>query len=341
MPMLTNKVKLLISEDKEPDYIYTRNMLQKIHHNIEISWAQNYSEALRKLHTNEYDVCLLDYRLEGNTALDVLKQVRISPVKTVFIVFTGMADCGIDNDVLSHGASDYLSKDNLSAELLERSIRYALHRKKFEEQVAEHMREKELLLKEIEHRVKNNLQIISGLLSWQSRETSSRAAKTVFQDAQNRITTMALIHEKLYQTSDTLDAIDFQEYARDLLGLLVDAYAIKNQRVHFEVSMPQRHLDLSKAVPCGLIISELASNSLQHAFHTKKGEKKITVCLRRYRKQMHLSVSDNGRGMAGNKRKGSFGLKLIELLVKQLGGNIRYITSSGSAVHIRFPVEKL
>lgn len=336
MPMLTDRIKLLISEDKEPDYIYTKNMLQKIHDNFDISWAPNFSEAMRGLSTNEYDVCLLDYRLGVNTAMDVLRHMRITPVRTAFIVFTGMADCGIDNDVLSQGASDYLSKDDLSAELLERSIRYALHRKKFEEKAAEHMREKELLLKEIEHRVKNNLQIISGLLSWQSRETRSHAAKTVFQDAQNRITTMALIHEKLYQTSDALDAIDFQEYARDLLALLIEAYAMKKD-VCFDVAMRHRYLDLSKAVPCGLIISELASNSLRHAFDERSKDKRITVNLRRYGTYMHLCLGDNGKGMAGRRRKGSFGLKLIELLVKQLNGKIRYRNRAGSVVHIRFP----
>jgi len=337
MLMPTVKTKILISEDQEPDYIFTRNILQKIPGDFEISWAADFNEAMRNLRSNEYDVCLLDYRLGINTALDVLQSVRVSPLRTAFIVFTGMSDCGLDNDVLRHGASDYLSKDDLSAELLERSIRYALHRKEFEEQAAKHMREKELLLKEIEHRVKNNLQIVSGLLSWQGRETKSPGAKLVFQEAQNRITTMALIHEKLYQTAGTFDAIDFREYVRDLLQLLVSAYALKKPDVRIAVDMPHRYLNISQAVPCGLIISELASNSLRHAFDEEKTDKKVKVGLRRYGSRLHLFVGDNGRGIVGRSRKGSFGLKLIDLLVKQLNGRIRFINKHGSTVHIRFP----
>lgn len=329
--------KILISEDKEPDYVFTRNILQKIPGNFEISWAANFNDAMQGLQTNQFDVCLLDYRLGGNTALDVLRHVRLSPLRTAFIVFTGMSDCGIDNDVLRQGASDYISKDDLNAELLERSIRYALHRKSFEEQSAKHMREKELLLKEIEHRVKNNLQIISGLLSWQGRETKSPGAKVVFQEAQNRITTMALIHEKLYQTTDALDAIDFQEYVRDLLELMIEAYSLKKNDVAVEIETEHRHLDLSQAVPCGLIISELVSNSLQHAFDQRKKDKKVRVGLRRFGSWLHLFVSDNGKGMQRRDRKGSFGLKLIDLLVKQLNGRIRFAGGNGSAVHIRFP----
>lgn len=338
MPIRIHKTKILISEDKEPDYVFTRNILQKIPGNFEISWAANFSDAMRGLQTNEFDVCLLDYRLGVNTATDVLKNLRVSPVRTAFIVFTGMSDCGIDNDVLRHGASDYLSKDDLNAELLERSIRYALHRKKYEQQAADHLREKELLLKEIEHRVKNNLQIVSGLLNWQGRETKNKDAKIVFQEAQNRIATMALIHEKLYQTTDTLAAIDFQEYARDLLRLLIEAYSLEKTAIAAEVEMDHKFLDLSQAVPCGLIISELISNALQHAFTRDKKNKTVKVGLRKYANTLHLYVRDNGKGMKRHsRRKGSFGLKLIALLVKQLAGSIRFISEQGSSVHIRFP----
>ncbi len=338
MPIPTKRTIILISEDKEPDYVFTCNILQKIPGEFVISWAPDFDQAMQALRTNRFDVCLLDYRLGGSTAKDILRAIRTTPVRTAFIVFTGMSDCGIDNDVLSLGASDYLSKDDLNAELLERAIRYALHRKKFEEKAAEHMREKELLLKEIEHRVKNNLQIISGLLNWQCRETKSQVAKRVFQDAQNRITTMSLIHEKLYQTASALDAIDFQEYARDLLGLLVDAYSLEKKNVEVQVTMRHRHLDISTVVPCGLIISELAANSLRHAFDKRANNKKVMVGLRRYGSRLHLYVCDNGKGMKQPPaRKGSFGLKLIDLLVKQLAGKIRFVNRNGSTVHIRFP----
>lgn len=338
--MLASKIRLLISEDQELDFVYTKNMLQRIHGNFEISWAANFNEAMQGLSTNEYDVCLLDYRLGSNTAVDILRQMRVSDVRTAFIVFTGMSDCGIDNDVLRHGASDYISKDDLNAELLERSIRYALHRKQFEERAAEIMRERELLLKEVEHRVKNNLQIISGLLSWQGRETKNRGAKTAFKEAQNRITAMALIHEKLYQAADVLEAIDFQEYARDLIQLIIEAYSLDRKDIKVDVKMEDRYLTLSQVVPCGLIISELISNSIRHAFNTKRKNKRVMVGLCKYADHLHLFVSDNGKGFdKWAVRKDSFGLKLIDLLVRQLNGQIRFIARTGSAVHIRFPGE--
>ncbi|MBD2044660.1 CBS domain-containing protein [Coleofasciculus sp. FACHB-64] len=212
-------------------------------------------------------------------------------------------------------------------------------RKRAEEQLKASLKEKEVLLKEIHHRVKNNLQIISSLLKLQSAYTKEEQVLGMFKDSQNRIRSMALIHEKLYQSKD-LSRIDFAEYIRDLAGNLLRSYKASSQAITLKTNVNDINLNIDTAIPCGLIINELMSNSLKHAFPTPSIDKEI--CINIYSNgnyQFILNVSDNGIGFPKDldfRNTESLGLELVCTLTEQLDGTIELDSRRGTSFFITF-----
>lgn len=205
-------------------------------------------------------------------------------------------------------------------------------------QVEESLEEKNVLLKEIHHRVKNNLQVISSLLNLQSFQIKDPATVQLFRDSQNRVRSMALIHEKLYQSHD-LARINFKNYIESLTNYLMRSYGAEAREVTFALEIEQISLGVDQAVPCGLIINELVSNSLKHAFpDNQKGE--ITIqFMKRADKQFHLIVRDNGVGFPKNidfQKTASLGIQLVNSLVNQLEGSIELHGSGGTEFRIDF-----
>ena len=198
------------------------------------------------------------------------------------------------------------------------------------------LKEKELLLKEIHHRVKNNLQIISSLLSLQTDNTASSDATASLKESQSRIKSMALIHEKLYRSKD-LALIDFREYTESLIGSLAHSYVVR-PGVQFEVDIRDVSLDIDNAIPCGLIINELVSNSLKYAF-TAKNAGTIRVSLKKEGEQYKLVVSDDGAGLPAGvdfRNTTSLGLQLVVTLTEQLNGTIEHPAGKGTTFIITF-----
>jgi two-component sensor histidine kinase len=199
------------------------------------------------------------------------------------------------------------------------------------------LKEREILLKEIHHRVKNNLQIISSLLRLQASYVKDKQACEVFKDSQSRIRSMALIHEALYK-SKNLAEIDFAEYVRTLAHELFIAYGAKPEHVSMNVKIKGVFLVIEKAVPCGLLINELVSNALRHAFpNGRQGE--ITVAFRIKDGRHTLVVADNGVGFPNGvdiRSTESLGLQMVNILARQLDGIINLKSNIGTAVTIRF-----
>jgi len=215
----------------------------------------------------------------------------------------------------------------------------ALRRWAAEEQINASLKEKEVLLREIHHRVKNNLQIISSLLNLQSRYIKDEQARQIFRESQNRVRSMALIHEKLYQ-SKNLAEINFVEYVEDLVGYLFRMYETDSHEVRLEIDVDDISLDVDTALPCGLIINELITNSLKHAFPDGNPDGKIHIDFRGddYGK-LRLIVSDNGVGFPENldfRKTESLGLRLVNTLVRQLNGNIELDRKTGTAFKLTF-----
>jgi len=214
-------------------------------------------------------------------------------------------------------------------------------RKEAEEKLKTSLAEKEVLLREIHHRVKNNLQIISSLLNLQSRHIEDKPALDMFQESRNRIRSMALVHEKLYR-SDDLAKVDFCEYIRSLGRHLIMSYGINSTAIHLDVSVRDVFLDINTSIPCGLIINELISNSLKHAFSGRE-QGKIHVVLRPEKNGKYkLVVSDDGVGLPKGldvTQTESLGLQLVTMLVEQLQGTLNINNNKGTSFEIVF--EKL
>jgi len=203
----------------------------------------------------------------------------------------------------------------------------------------ESLREKETLLKEIHHRVKNNMQLISSLLRLQADYVTSPEALAVFSEAQSRVRSMALIHEKLYQAS-SLARIEFSEYVDSLVGILMQTYAIKPSQVVVDVAVEPIEVGVDTAIPLGLVVNELISNSLKHAFPPNQPGR-VEIALRRPTPdRLELVVRDNGRGfpMGFNWRKSpTFGLHLVSILTEQLQGTLDVTSSRGVAFRLIVP----
>ena len=216
-------------------------------------------------------------------------------------------------------------------------------RKRIEENVRASLREKEVLLKEVHHRVKNNMQIISSLLNLESAAAGEDGGKDMFRDSQSRIRAMALVHEKLYQSGDIAN-IDLQEYLEDLVTSLYSLYEANRARIGSVIRAEGIVLGIDTAVLCGLIINELVTNSLRHAFPGgRRGEVEISV--RRAgegngERSFELVVKDDGVGVpAGITLEGArtLGLQLVTGLAEhQLQGKVRFERNGGSAFSVTF-----
>lgn len=198
------------------------------------------------------------------------------------------------------------------------------------------LEEKEILLKEIHHRVKNNLQIIYSLLGLQTKYVKDDIYLEMLRESQQRIKSMAIIHEKLYQSND-LSKIDFYDYINDLTGYLYETYR-HNNNLKIEINVEKIFLDIDTAIPCGLIINELFSNTLKHAFPDNR-EGLIKVIFITENDYYLLCISDNGIGFSSDfniRKSDSLGLKLVNSLVKQIRGNLEVISNNGLEFKITF-----
>ena len=210
--------------------------------------------------------------------------------------------------------------------------------KRAEEQLRASLSEKEILLKEIHHRVKNNLQVICTLLELQCHYIVDENSRNFFAESQDRIRSMALVHEKLYQTKD-FSCVDFAGYINSLTNHLYRSYVTNPEQVSLSAKVGNVSLGIDEAIPCGLIINELVSNSLKHAFPDgRKGD--ITVSFQADdRGLITLTVADNGAGMPAGldfRETDSLGLQLVNMLTKQLRGDINLRTDQGTEFTIHF-----
>jgi PAS domain S-box-containing protein len=218
-------------------------------------------------------------------------------------------------------------------------------RKKYLQQIEGSLREKELLLREIHHRVKNNLQIISSLLNLQVGFSKDKLSNEILEESKNRVKSMALIHEKLYQTKN-FSSLDIHEFIEELLKNLFNSYGIDSQTVKMELSVNNISFNADQAVYLGLIVNELVSNSLKHAFdiipagETDKKQRTLFIGVERESNNDYaIRIKDNGRGFPKSidyKNTESLGLQLVMSLVKQLDGNISMNTENGTEFLIKF-----
>lgn len=212
-------------------------------------------------------------------------------------------------------------------------------RKQAEEKISQSLKEKEILLREIHHRVKNNMAVVSSLISLQASQIEDGTFKTLFQETQQRVRSMALIHEKLYQTKD-FSNIDFEDYVRTLIFEIINVHRVDIRNITMEICIEDIKLDLQSAMPCGLIINELLSNVFKYAFpDNRKGVLKINFT--KIDNSHTLSIKDNGVGLpeGHNLQDGkTLGLQLVNALVGQLQGKFQLKHDQGVEAILTFKI---
>ena len=231
-----------------------------------------------------------------------------------------------------HKIGEYLTKQEQKLKSKKKyDVPLFFERKKTEEKISHTLKEKETLLREIHHRVKNNLQIISSLLKLHADKANDLNFSGLVEESQNRIVSMALIHEMLYANSD-LSKINLAQYTKSLFEKLRSSY--NKEFVKLKLKIPNDfYYEIDKMIPIGLILNEAMSNSFKYAFQNKKGEISISIT------RNALVISDNGVGLPkgfNHKTSSSFGLQLIDLLAEQLDASIAIKSLIGTSIELKF-----
>ena len=217
-----------------------------------------------------------------------------------------------------------LMYDNTERKLIDRKIRDSL-------------KEKEVLLQEVHHRVKNNLQVISSILNLQSSYVSDPGTLDILQESQNRIKSMSFIHETLYRTTD-FSSINFSEYIKSLTYNLIQSYRLQNCTIEFVPDIDTIAMSIDQSIPCGLIVNELVSNALKYAYKGRK-KGKLLVELKENGNMVSLKISDDGVGLPENfkfEKNDSLGVQLVYSLTEQLDGTIEVNSENGTSFLITF-----
>lgn len=226
----------------------------------------------------------------------------------------------------------------ISKTILLARVKMLLKTRKLSLQVNQLLHDKEMLMREIHHRVKNNLTVISSLLGIQAQYIKDKEAREIFKETENRARSMALIHQRLY-SSESLKNIEYSEYIRTLVQDLFRTYSTSPDKVQLEIDVDEIDMDINTSVPLGLIINELVSNALKYAFPGDKSGY-VKIGLHKKGKEYVLEVSDNGVGLPEDfdvDKTDTLGMLLINSLTQQIDGTLKIKKKPGTTFKITFP----
>lgn len=312
--------------------------------------AKNEREGLQLFLEHKPDMVVTDITIP--TRLEMIRRMKEVDPDVNVIVMSKYSIKQFFLEAINLGVSGYLVKpvdtrklysliDELSGNIMMGKAleEKELNRRLAEEKLKKSLAEKELLLREVHHRVKNNLQIISSILKMQERQVDDPRLKTILGESQNRIRSMALIHENLYN-NETLANIDFGNYVRSLSGNLSRSYSTGLDHIRFEFDLDESiFLPIDIGIPIGLIINELISNSFKHAFAGRHyGTIRISLSVTNGNDYV-LRVGDNGVGMANAldlEKSGSLGMRIVSKLLQQIDGSYDLVLDAGTQYVIRF-----
>jgi len=335
--MVGDSASVLLIEDNLGDIVSIRTMISELSDGcFELKFAESLGEALTILRNENFDVILMDLGLPDSQGFRTFTQVHNKMPELPIIIITGLEDEDLGVNAVKEGAQDYLVKGQVDKKLLARSLKFAIERKQTEEELKSSIYERDILLKETHHRVKNNMQVIHSLLSLQSHYAGNMEAINVLKESQNRIKSMGMIHEKLYNSSDR-SKINISDYVHSLTSNLLTSYKL-SEKILPVIEIGDLELNLETAILCGLIINELITNSLKYAFpNTEIGE--VHVSLNWVDNKYELIISDNGIGFPKDidfKNTNSLGLQLVNNIIFQLEGEIKLDKSVGTKFTINF-----
>ena len=336
---MEGKTRVLVVDNDPQMLCITSRILREA--DYDVVEAATGKESLEIAAESHPSLILLNVVLPDISGDKVCRIIKSDPsLNDIFIIFiTGDKRASRDKSrSLDQGADGYITRPILNDELL--SIVKAMDRiKRAETRLRKETEEKKVLLNEIHHRVKNNMQVISSLLNLQSAKIKDKKYADIFKKSRDRIKSMALVHEMLYQSKD-FSNFDFNGYVRTVVNYLFRIYGADPERMKLKREIEPVPLAFDHTIPCGLIINELVSNSLKYAF-PEADEGEIKIALRSITDhELELTVSDNGIGMPMEIEMGkteSMGLQLIHILAEsQLDGTLELIREKGTLVRICF-----
>src|SRR5213594_4146152 len=352
-----DKVGILVVDDQPSQLLSHEVILRELGERVVT--ARSGREALQRLMDEDFAVILLDVNMPDMDGFETASLIHQHPrfEKTPIVFVTAEATTLDRLRGYQLGAVDYvevpvvpeilrskvavfvdLERQRRDLQRLNEALQAEIVQRRNAEEAVRHSREKEVLLQEIHHRVKNNLQIIISLLRMQSRAVQDPAFSEALRECQNRVASMALIHDKLYRARD-LARVSFGEYVRDLTNNILTSYALPARSVRVRLDIDDLSLSLDCAVPCGLILNELMSNCLKHAFPVGRSGTVYIGFHAEGEEELCLVVRDDGVGIPADvdlARTSSLGWRLIRALVEQLGGVVQCHTAGGTSVEIRF-----
>jgi two-component sensor histidine kinase len=337
-------MKVLAVDDSRAMRFALESTLITLGHEVRL--CETAEEALDEFANGEYHLAVLDWVLPGMSGLELCREIRKLPGgdACIILMITSRNRPEDLEAVLEAGADDYLAKP-VEEKLLMTRLRVAekmaltlMGRVRMESQLKESLRDKETLIKEVHHRVKNNLQVVSSLLALQGRQVHDPETRDFFNESENRVRTMSMIHEKLYRSAD-LASIDLSEYINELVEELYMSFDISSSSVKMVIEVQERQMDIDTLIPCGLIINELVSNAFKHAFKSgTKGEFYLGIYFSDDG-NTELIVRDNGPGLPMNfdiSKTRTLGLRLVNSLVKQINGKLNIYNDGGTEYKIVF-----
>lgn len=339
--MEASTLRILLVEDSPTDADLIQRVFQRSQlHSSEIRWVERLSEAVNLCRLQSLDLILLDLQLPDSEGMDTLREMRSQIPEIPIVVLTNLANEEMGLQAVNLGAQDYLIKDQITIQTLFRTVKYALERSRILQQLQMMLAEKETLLAEVQHRVKNSLQLISSLINLQMGQESDAHTTKLLGTLQNRIRSIATVYEMLYQ-SNRIDRVNIVEYLASLLNhLLLDEARVE---VRFEANVENLMVDVSRATACGLILTELITNALKYAFPTDQSPgPAVKVRLSQIEgEQVLLEIQDNGVGLPPDLTLNSVesvGLSLVQALTQQLKGSLTVACRQGTCYQVYFPV---
>jgi two-component sensor histidine kinase/HPt (histidine-containing phosphotransfer) domain-containing protein len=368
IPMATFPQPYILVIDDEPSNIDL--LVETFDGYCEVRATVDGDAALAMVASRKPDLILLDVMMPGLDGYEVCRLLKQNPETSgILVVFiTGLNDEVAELKGLGLGAADFVHKpinsvlvkarvDNLirlkraqeqlvcmaaekHSERLAEVLERAAEKEQLNNRLAQALADREVLLKEVHHRVKNNLQVVCSMLGMQADTLDDSTAVSALQNSQNRVQSMAIVHEMLYG-SGTLSDIDFTEYTHRLLAELAASFGVDPSMVRLRADPAALRIDLDHAIPCGLILNELITNSLKYGFREGRGH--VEVALRACAPgRLLLSVEDGGDGLPAGldiSKTRSLGLRIVHILVKQLSGELTVNSDRGARFEVTFPLK--
>jgi two-component sensor histidine kinase len=301
---------------------------------------------LQRAIENPPDLILADIMMPGMSGDRMVAEIRRRPAldDVPIVMLTAKADDDLRIKLLRHGVQDYIHKPFSMEELLARVDGLLVERQRTREELRASekrlkasLAEKEVLLKEVHHRVKNNMQVISSLVDLQADEIEDADMRAILHDVRYRVHSMAMVHEKLYQSND-LAKLEFSDYVKTLLEYLWRSIGA-NSRVQLDLDLKPVFLSVNQAVPGGLILNELFSNALKHAFKGRDTGKLRVSLAEDEKGKVRLCVHDDGIGLPPQmdwKQPRSLGLRIVRRLARQLHAAMDVTSNNGTQITINF-----